>query len=180
MVWNTPRYLFIPTVRLVEYEICNMGTRRLNKVRMVPDCEGGYRIINLDSKPDNCSESTRTANTTFSSSSSSAASSSVSTSSIQRLQEARSKRHKQRLTFFNSEDGTRLWTRVRDHPLTTLPTRTRCALCNVNNSHNKGSIRIKTFCTMCKVALCTERRNFSFSCWDSWHNSRVLKQRVNK
>ena len=94
------------------------------------------------------------------------------------LLESREERKKQRLRWFNSAEGKELRLKVETH-ICLEGERQRCAMCNVNNSHNAGGKKIKTYCNTCDVHLCTDAGQRRSSCWYEWHSEEVLYQRVN-
>ena len=86
------------------------------------------------------------------------------------IEECRNRR-KQRLGWSQNERGVELRTKAPNHKSYRAHKRGRCAICNVNNSHDKGGVKQATKCGTCDVYLCLVSRHRCVSCWDEWHSS---------
>ena len=84
-----------------------------------------------------------------------------------------------KLKWFQGDRGTSLRLRVRPHVRCRTPKCTRCALSNINNCFNNGSIKTYLKCTTCSVHLSNDPRQYRISCWDEWHSSTQSYQRTN-
>ena len=88
-------------------------------------------------------------------------------------------RRKQRLEWFQNERGVNLRTKVPNRKSYRAHKRGRCAMCNVNNSHNKVGVKPATKCETCNVYLCLLSRHRCVSCWDEQHSNADIFQRIN-
>ena len=88
-------------------------------------------------------------------------------------------RGKQRLGWFQNERGVEMRTKVPNHKSHRAHKRGRCAMCNLNNSHNKGGVKPATKCETCNVYLCLLSRRLRVLCWDEWHSNADIFQRIN-
>ena len=88
-------------------------------------------------------------------------------------------RKKQYLGRFQNGRGVKFRTKVPKHKSYRAHKRGRCAICNLNNSHNKSGVKPATKRETCGVYLCLVLRNRFVSCWDEWHSSADIFQRIN-
>ena len=78
---------------------------------------------------------------------------------------------KQRLMWFKNESGKGFWRKVPHHKSFPAQKRGRCTMCNVNNTHSKGSVNPAKKCDSSDVCHCLVSRHLRVSCWDGWHSS---------
>lgn len=107
------------------------------------------------------------------------AESSLSEEQIEELKEERATVTRQTMEWFNSVNVRILRLRTGDH-VAAQTTRTRCALCNINNRHNVGGKEPNTKCTTCGVHLFMDSSPWRDSCWKAWHGEDQLYQRINR
>lgn len=97
-------------------------------------------------------------------------------SEIRRLCDLAKHRKRNRLTFFNNEDGTKLRLGVNGHDLKQAKV-SWCALCGLNKESYRGRRSTYT-CSRCHVHLCVRTyAGLRKSCWGVWHTAKVLKAR---
>ncbi len=90
----------------------------------------------------------------------------------------RNERKGRKLDWFKKRDGVELRLKVKTHVMLEEK-RSRCQLCNVHNSFNKGSIKTVKKCNTCGVFLCIKKRGYNKTCSEVWHTEPDLYRRIN-